>query len=184
MATRFTARKAFFNFLGSSFRIFGNDGGLLYYIKQKAFRLKEELVVFADEGQSKPTLRIKARNIFDTSATYDVIDAASGENVGACQRQGLRSMFRDEWHLLDADGAQIGSVKEDSLMMALLRRFLFKTLFPQTFLMLDIGGNPLGKIKQRFNPFQLSYDVEFDGIDHRLGVATTVLLLAIEGRQK
>ena len=104
--------------------------------------------------------------------------------MGACQRKGLRSLFRDEWSLLDADGAEIGNVKEDSLMMALLRRFLFKTLFPQTFVMHDNVGKRLGQIKQRFNPFQLSYDVEFDGIDPRLGVATTVLLLAIEGRQK
>jgi hypothetical protein len=44
-------------------------------------------------------------------------------------------------------------------------------------------------MKQRFNPFQHVYDVDLRSTENhelnpRLGIATAVLLLAIEGRQK
>ena len=185
--SRYLAKKAFFNFLGSSFRLFDTSGNLVFFVKQKAFKLKEEITVFADEGQSDAQLRIKARSILDVSATYDVTDANTGEGVGALQRKGLKSILRDEWVILDTEGSPVGSIKEDSTLFALLRRFL-SNLIPQTFL-ITIGSKQVGRIKQRFNPFILGYDVDFsaaeDGeMDPRLAVASVVLLLAIEGRQK
>lgn len=184
----FVAKKALFNFLGASFRIFGTDGQLQYFIKQKAFKLKEELNVYADEGQTQKRLTIKARQIFDTSATYDVTDVTTGEVVGACRRQGLKSILRDSWQVVDGGGNLLGTCKEDSMLLALLRRFVFKQWLPESFTVSDPSGNALGTIRQRFNPFQLAYDVSFAGshnasLDPRLGVALVVLLLAIEGRQ-
>ena len=75
------------------------------------------------------------------------------------------------------------------MFMALLRRFIFKQWLPERFTVADPAGNALGTIRQRFNPFQLAYDVSFDGqnnasLDPRLGIALVVLLLAIEGRQQ
>jgi len=189
--TRYTssyvAKKALFSFLGNAFRLYDQAGKLRFYVKQKAFKLKEEITVYADEGQSEPMLRIKARNILDTSATYDVTDAASGQVVGALRRKGLKSLFRDEWTVLDADETELGIIQEDSGMMAMVRRFLIK-IIPQTFKVI-IGGVEIGKIKQRFRLFGLTYDVDYGAdtdskLDPRLGVAAVVLLLAIEGKQK
>ena len=118
--SRYLAKKAFFNFLGSSFRLFDTSGNLVFFVKQKAFKLKEEITVFADEGQSDAQLRIKARSILDVSATYDVTDANTGEGVGALQRKGLKSILRDEWVILDTEGSPVGSIKEDSTLFALL----------------------------------------------------------------
>ena len=184
--SQYVAKKALFSFLGSSFRLFDSNGNLVFFIKQKAFKLKEEITVFADEAMKEPQLRIKARSIMDVSATYDVTDANSGEVVGAMQRKGLRSLIRDEWAILDTEEVEIGKVIEDSGALALLRRFI--KLIPQTF-HVKIGDTQIGEIKQRFNPFILAYDVDFTAdtnsdVDPRLAVAAVVLLLAIEGRQK
>jgi uncharacterized protein YxjI len=185
---RFTAKKAIFAFLGPAFRIYGPEGNLQFYVKQKAFRLKEEINVFADEAQSKKRLTIKARSWGDFSGAYDVTDAESGEAVGACKREGLKSMFRDSWILL-ANEQPIARVQEDSMLMAMIRRFFLKGWIPQTFVVRSESGEQLGQIKQHFNPFQLNYDVNFEGdkagaLDPRLGIALVVLLLAIEGRQQ
>ena len=184
---RFTAKKAIFSFLGPAFRIYGPEGNLQFYVKQKAFRLKEEINVFADEAQSQKRLTIKARSWQDFSGTYDVTDVASGDTVGACRRQGLKSMFRDSCVLIQGD-REIGKVEEDSMLMAMIRRFFIKGWIPQTFNVVGSGGEALGRIKQGFNPFQLNYDVNFEAdvggkLDPRLGIALVVLLLAIEGRQ-
>jgi uncharacterized protein YxjI len=184
---RFVAKKAMFTFLGAAFRIFGPEGNLQFFVKQKAFKLKEELTVFADEGQTRPMLRIQARRRMDFSATYDVVDANTNEAVGALKRMGMKSMFRDEWEILAPNGDEvIGKIVEDSGVMALVRRFLIK-IIPQTF-HVTVGGTEAGIVKQRFNFFALTYDVDFTQgaglLDPRMGVAAVVLLLAIEGRQQ
>jgi uncharacterized protein YxjI len=184
--SQYVAKKALFSFLGSSFRLFDQSGNLSFFVKQKAFKLKEEITVYADEGEKDAQLRIKARSIMDVSATYDVTDANSGEVVGALQRKGLKSILRDEWAILDTDGNEVGKVIEDSGALALLRRFI--KLIPQNF-DVSVGDTKVGQIKQHFNPFMLAYDVDFSSdpggkLDPRLAVAAVVLLLAIEGRQK
>jgi uncharacterized protein YxjI len=183
--TRFMARKAF-SVIGKEFRIFGPEGHLQFVVKQKAFKLKEEIVIFADEDQKQPRLTIKARSMMDLSATYDVTDAATGDKVGALRRKGLKSVLRDEWAILDTSDTEVGRIQEDSTFFALIRRFL-SNLVPQTF-NVDLDGRRVGQIKQRWNPFRLAYDVDFSAdasgtLDRRLGVAMTILLLAIEGRQ-
>jgi uncharacterized protein YxjI len=182
-ATQYVAKKALFSFMGNTFRIYGSDGSLQFFIKQKAFRLKEEINVFGDEGQKQKRLVIKARGIGDFAGTYDVKDANTGENVGACRRKGLKSLFKDEWEILDAGGSPVGKVEEEGGLMFILHKFI--KLIPQRYRVV-VGGQEVGTIHQRFNLFGLSYDVDFSkgvgSLDPRLGVAMTVLLLAIEGR--
>lgn len=183
-ARHYTAKRGMF--FGRQFRFYGPEGNLRAFVKQKAFKLKEEITVFADEAQQRPLLRIKARSIMDVSATYDVTDAATGQRVGACRRAGLKSILRDEWLILGENDAEVAKAQEDSMMMAMIRRFLMN-LIPQAFTLSTAAGE-VGHIKQRFNPFQLTVDVNLDGpqaaaVDPRLSFALVVLLLAIEGRQ-
>ena len=181
--TQYVANKAFFSFLGNTFRIYDTAGKLEFYIKQKAFKLKEEINVFADEAQTEKRLIIKARGIMDFSGAYDITDAATGDVIGAGQRKGLKSLFKDEWDILDADGAAVGKVEETGGIMIFVRKF-FK-LIPQKYNVIYMGDK-IGTINQQFNPFKLAYDVDFSGgkdFDPRLGVGMVVLLLAIEGGQ-
>lgn len=183
----YIAKKPLFSFFGRTFHILGPEGNLRFYVKMKAFRLKEDITVFADEGQTRPMLRIQARKRLDFSSAYDVTDLTTNEVVGACKREGMKSMFRDEWTILAPGDVPLGKLVEDSMLMALIRRFVIQGWIPQTYSVTSEGGD-IGMVKQRFNPFQMVYDVSFDGpragdMDPRLGVALVVLLLAVEGRQ-
>ncbi len=183
------AKKPLFNFLGRKFWIYGADGSTQFYVERKAFKLKEDIKVFSDESKNEVLLSIKARQILDISATYDVTDEVSGEKVGALRRKGLKSIIRDEWLVLDANDNEIGLVQEDSAAMAIIRRFMpMGQWIPQTY-HLKVNDQHVGKIKQHFNPFVLKYDVDFSAdtqgmLDRRLGIVATVMMLAIEGRQQ
>ncbi len=168
------------------FHIYDPAGAQVAYVEQKAFKLKEDITIFGDEAKTRPLLKIKARAILDISATYDVSDANSGEKVGALRRKGLKSILQDEWAVLDLSDTEVGTIKEDSTLMAMLRRFL-SNLIPQNF-HVRIANQDAGIIKQRFNPFVLTHDVDLRPdqgrrFDRRLALAAVVLLLAIEGRQ-
>ena len=169
------------------FRIYDQNEQLVAYSRQKMFKLREDIRVFADEAQSQELLYIQARQILDFSAAYDVRDSQSGELVGTLRRRGLRSMVRDEWDVLDPNEQLIGTLLEDSMTMALLRRLLLGSLLPQDY-DIQVNGARVMDLKQRFNIFryELVLDLTADTsrlIDHRLGIAAGILLAAIEGRQ-
>ena len=185
-AVRYIARRNFFNFLGITCRILSPAGAMLFYIRLKAFKLKEDITIFSDETQTTSLLNIKARSIIDFSAAYDVVDTQSGEKVGAFRRKGWKSFLKDEWEILDLQDQVVGHMKEDSAMMAILRRFL-SNLIPQNFTF-EMGGNVVGDLTGTWNPFVVKYDVDLSKdsqslLDKRMALAGTVLLMAIEGKQ-
>jgi uncharacterized protein YxjI len=170
--------------IAPQFQIFDEQGGLLLYCRQKIFKLKEDIRVYADDSQTHEILTIKARSIIDFSASYDVFDAQQRVQVGALRRRGLRSILRDTWEILDANDQVLGKVEETGF--ALLRRFL--AIFPQRF-RITLGPTIVGHIKQSFNPFVFKawMDLSPDPqrvLDRRLAMAAGLLLMAIEGRQK
>jgi uncharacterized protein YxjI len=185
--SRYMIRKKFFKLFGGAFHIYDDAGNVVFYSKMKAFKLKEDLRVFTGEDMQEEVLGIKARNILDISATYDVTDTATGRKLGALRRKGLKSIIRDEWLILDANDQEVGTIQEDSMLLALVRRFL-SNLVPQTF-QGTLGGAPVFTFRQRFNPFIPKIDLDFSmdtggRLDRRLGIAAAVLLSAIEGRQQ
>jgi hypothetical protein len=179
-------RRQFFKMFGNVFRIYGADGGLLIYSKQKAFKLKEDIRLYTEEGMANEILTIQARQVMDFSASYDVYDPVEKVKVGTLRRKGLKSIIKDEWLILDNAEQEIGLIAEDNMALALIRRFL-TNLVPQTFLV-TVGGQPAGSIRQAFNPFVLTLHIDFSAdankrLDRRLGLAAAVLLGSIEGRQ-
>lgn len=172
--------------LTGKFRVFDPSGRLLLFSEQKMFRLREDIRVYADEAKTQEVLGIKARQIIDFSAAFDVIDSATGQKVGALRRKGIASMLRDEWEILDVNDNVRGKLIEDSIGLALLRRLL-TSLVPQNY-DLFFGETRVADYKQNFNPFTYELNIDFSmdatgQLDRRLGIAAGVLLAAIEGRQ-
>ena len=173
--------------LTDKFRYYDPLGNLVMFSEQKMFKLREDIRVFADESKTQEVLQIKARQIIDFSAAYDVIDSAYNQKVGALRRKGMRSILRDEWEVLDANDQVIGSLFEDSPGLALLRRLLLGSLLPQNY-DLTVHDQRVADLKQRFNLFRYELDVDFSFdtaqvLDRRVGLAAGILLAAIEGKQ-
>ena len=172
--------------LAGKFRVYDSSGKLMLFSEQKMFKLREDIRVFSDESKAQEVLMIKARQIIDFSAAYDVVDSTTGQKVGAFRRKGLASMLRDEWEILDVNDSVIGSLFEDSMGLALLRRFL-SNLVPQNY-DITMGTDRVADLKQNFNPFTYELNLDFSmdinhRLDRRLGIAAGILLAAVEGRQ-
>jgi len=183
----YLVRRKVLKIFGGAFHIYDPMNNLAFYSDMKAFKLKEDIRIYTDESKTTEVLVIKARQILDISATYDVTDPTTGEKVGALRRKGIKSVLRDEWVFQDLTDQEIGFIKEDSLFLALLRRF-FSNLIPQKYYG-EINGRPVCTFKQNFNPFVLKITLDFSPdtggvLDRRLGIAAAVLLCAIERRQR
>jgi hypothetical protein len=186
----YTVHRKFFKLFGAAFYLLDEGGDVIGYSSQKAFKLKEDIRVYTDRSMTKELLVIKARNVIDFGATYDVTDPAQeGRSVGSYRRKGWTSLVRDEWLIFGPDGNEAGKIREDSAGLAIVRRLLGSIallLAPQAY-HLEIGGSKVADLATSRNPFIYKLNVTLEpnaaGADPRLILAGAILLTAIEGRQ-
>ena len=89
------------------------NGSLLGYVKQKLFKLKEDINIFADEQQSVLLFNIKADRVLDFSAKYNFTDAA-GRFLGSVKRKGMRSIFKASYEIYDERDVQVMKINEEN----------------------------------------------------------------------
>lgn len=173
--------------LAGKFRFYDPMGNQVMFSEQKLFRWKEDIRVYADEEKMREVLSIKARQIMDFSAAYDVVDTEMNQKVGALRRKGLRSLLRDEWEVLDENDNVKGLLFEDSMGLALLRRLLLGSWLPQNY-DITFGTTRVADLKQNFHLFRYELNLDFSMdvsrmLDRRIGIAAGILLAAVEGKQ-
>ena len=173
--------------LTGKFRFYDPMGNLVMFSEQKMFRWKEDIRVYADEEKTREVLSIKARQIMDFSASYDVVDTEMNQKVGVLRRKGLRSLLRDEWEVLDENDNVKGLLFEDSMGLAVLRRLALGSWLPQNY-DITFGTTRVADLKQNFNLFRYELNLDFSMdvsrmMDRRLGIAAGILLAAVEGKQ-
>ena len=88
--------------LGNRLSVTDARGSLLFFVRQKKFKLREAVAVFADEAQTRQLYSIQADRILDFSARYTIADAA-GMPVGAVSRQGAKSLFKAHYDVWRGD---------------------------------------------------------------------------------
>jgi uncharacterized protein YxjI len=90
------------------------QGTLIFYVKRKAFKLKESITVFADEAQTRPLYHINADRIIDFSARYRFTDNA-GNSLGSIKRLGMRSLWKSHYEIDDdAPGGAVTITEENA----------------------------------------------------------------------
>ena len=91
-----------------------NQGKLLFVMRQKAFRLKEAIIVYGDEQLSQPLYEIKADRVIDFSARYNFSNP-QGKDLGGIKRQGLKSLWSAKYDIFDRLAATVPmmTIKED-----------------------------------------------------------------------
>jgi uncharacterized protein YxjI len=169
-------------------------GEPICFVEQKRMKLKEDLRAYTDDTKTAEVFRIKAQQVWDPRARYDVTDT-SGQPVGQLSKVFGRSLLRSTWRLYDDAGNEIGWARERSLFVALVRRLIGLVPFIGEFLELlpipyhfdyfageeRIGG--LQRILGVRDRYRL--DVSGDGertMDRRLVLALAVGLDALQAR--
>ena len=86
--------------LANDFTATDANGKVVAYVKQKMFKLKEDIVIYSDESQTKTHYRIKADRWLDFSAAYTFYDA-NENTIGKVVRKGWRSLWNTKYELID-----------------------------------------------------------------------------------
>ena len=164
--------------IGTKYNVYeaGSDSPILT-AKKKKLKLKEDFRFTTPGGEE--AFRVKADSVLDIAAAYDIVDSRTGERVGSVKRE-VASILKHEYALLDADGETVASLREDSHLMAAVRR-LVTTLVPFSYDIVAPDGTVVGEVNERFS-FRDKYTIDLTGdLDPRLAVVGTVVVDAIEG---
>jgi uncharacterized protein YxjI len=89
------------------------QGNLLFYVKQKMFKLKEAVTVFADKEQQRPLFKINADRVIDISARYHISDVNGGA-LGSVKRQGMKSLWRARYDICDGADNPVLTISEEN----------------------------------------------------------------------
>jgi hypothetical protein len=167
-------------------------GRLLLYVRQKAFRLREAVTVFADREQTRPLYTIAADRVLDFSARYDIA-AADGRPVGAVRRRGMRSIWRAHFEVLRGD-ATVLDVREENAWVKVLDGILGELpligaivsgyLFHPAYLVTRPDGTAVLRIRKQPALWEGRYEVTalapLDDAEEELALLATLMLLLLE----
>lgn len=100
--------------LSSDFNITDKNGKYVAYVRQKMFKLKEDVIVFNDESRSIELFRIQANQWIDFNASYSIKFAENGAVFGKLARKGMRSIWKAKYDIFDANDQFKYSISEDN----------------------------------------------------------------------
>ena len=179
--SRYRIKRRFWSVFERVFRVFTHDGQLMMLVKHPVLRLREEFTVYADEGQTRPLLLVKSRQMVAINYAYEVTDLERNQVLGAVQKRGLKSIVRDKFLILDPDGNEIGYLEEQGA--SILRRFLpILTSKHAVF----VNGQQVAYIRQMFRFFTKEFVVDLvpGAADPRFVLACALLALISEARRE
>lgn len=143
-------------------------GTLLWYVKQKAFKLKEQVTVFGDREQTRPLFEINADRVLDFSAHYRIRSSATHGEIGALQRKGMKSIWKARYEI-EAGGANVFIVEEENPWSKVADKLLGEVpvlgilsgyLFHPRFLVMRPGGAEVMRLEKKPAFFEGRFDIE------------------------
>ena len=192
-ANTYLISKKLLKILGEEFYIYTDDNKdvLIGYSEQKALKIKEDIRVFSDKSKSNQILNIKQRNVIDAYGSFDFTDPNTGESLGGIRRNLGESLFRDSYSIYGPDDQAYGEVKEDSLMKAMLRRWVpfLGGLFWFPKFWMNVQGQPsitfqTSKEWLGFGRGTLEVHIPDENqLDRRVILGAAMIMIAIEGDQ-
>lgn len=100
----------------------GEKGQLIALAQQKRLAFKEKVTFYGDAKQAQPIFTLRAEKVLDVHGRY-VIEDMQGTFIGAFKKEFKTSLYKSTWTILDADNQPSLQITENSLTLALFRRF-------------------------------------------------------------
>ena len=172
--------------IASQVRVTDAQGTLVMYARQKAFKLKEAVTVFADEAQTRPLYTIAADRVLDISARYRITHAGGAE-VGVLQRHGMRSLWRTHYEI-EQGGVPAFEIREENpwtkVLDGLLGNIPILSLFTGYFfnpayILSRTAGGPLLRIAKQRALLEGRFAIEYVGSGEVPDAAVVAILMML-----
>lgn len=177
--------------IGTRLRVTDAAGRQIAYARKKKFKLKEDVMVYEDEDQKRLRFRLKADRVIDFSASYTVT-GPDGQPIGAVGRQGMRSLWKSAYGVIDAGGTQIALIHEenpwtkvlDGVMEAIPFGDALGGLFFNPAYLVDLRGQTVLRVQKERALLEGKFTIEkrgdFSEQEEELLLASIVMMVMLE----
>jgi uncharacterized protein YxjI len=165
------------------------------YVKQKLFKLKEDVLVYDDKDKSNLNYRIQADRWIDFSAAYSIKDA-KGEEIGKVARKGWKSIWKVAYEIIDQHKKTQYTIREDNAWVKVFDALLGEVpvlsfftgyLFNPTYSVLDLQNKAIVKLKKEPSFFGRKFQVialsEIDQDDQERIILSLMMMVLLERRK-
>ncbi|WP_300687465.1 hypothetical protein [Chryseobacterium sp.] len=179
--------------LASDFNITDKNGNYVAYVRQKMFKLKEDVIVFNDESKSKELFRIRANQWIDFNASYSLNDIIGNKNFGRLARKGMRSIWKASYDVMDSNDQPKFKIQEDNAWVRFWDSFVGEIpiigMFTGYFLnpsytVTGIDGKTYFKLKKMPSffgrRFQLDRVIDIDDEEESLVILSLLMMTLLE----
>lgn len=179
--------------LASDFNITDRNGNYVAYVRQKMFKLKEDVIVFNDESKTQELFNIKANQWIDFNASYVMTDLVNGKKFGRLARKGVRSIWKSRYDIIDENDQPKYQINEDNGWVKVFDSFIGEIpiigLFTGYFLnpsytVKDNAGKEYFRLKKMPSlvgrRFQLERLIDIDDEDESLVVLSFLMMVLLE----
>jgi hypothetical protein len=169
-------------------------GNLIAYVKQKAFKLKEAVTVFADTEQTRPLYTINADKVLDWSARYTFRDT-SGNVIGSVKRQGMKSLWKARYDIFDGE-TPIMTISEENGWIKVFDALFGEIpivgifsgyLFHPAYLVSHINGTLLLRLEKQpaflEGKFIIEKHVDLPPVEETRALLSLIMMILLERRR-
>lgn len=182
--------------LAKDFSAVDATGNEVAYVRQKMFKLKEDIQVFNDKSKTKVNYSIKADRWLDFSASYSFSNS-DGSELGKVVRKGWKSIWKADYQIVDQDGKIQYHIREENpwikvldygvSQIPVLAMFTGYFLNP-SYIIKSLDGEQIVRLKKEPSLFGRKFSVnKLNNIDNdddnRIIMLSTMMLLLLERRR-
>ncbi len=181
--------------IANDFVVQDANGTTISYVKQKMFKLIEDITVFSNESQSSVLYKINANKWIDFSATY-VFTNSNGAEIGRVARKGWASLWKSRYEIYDEKQQQDLLIQEENAWIKILDGLLAQIpflgiftgyLFNPSYIATRPDGTIVARLKKNASFFGRRFTVdkltEFEiGEEERI-VLSFMMMILLERRK-
>ncbi len=170
-------------------------GNTVAYVKQKLFKFKGEMVVYADKNRGDVLFIIRADRWIDFSAAYSFTDAG-GTELGKVARKGWASIFKAEYELIDQHQKLQYHIREENAWIKVLDGLFSEIpvlgiltgyVFNPAYIVSDLQEQPVVRIKKQPSFWGRRFEItklrEFDQDDAERIMLGLMMMVLLERRR-
>jgi hypothetical protein len=181
--------------LSNDFTAKDADSRTVAFVKQKLFKLKEDISIYADESKAELLFNIKADRWIDFSAAYSITHA-DGKELGKIARKGWRSLWKAKYLLIDQYQKEQFTIEEENGWVKVWDNLLGEIpiiglltgyFFNPSYAVMDLDGEKMARLKKQASFFGRKFEItklsDMDNDDDERVMVGLMMMVLLERRR-
>lgn len=181
--------------LANDFKAVDASGKTVAYVKQKMFKLKEDISIYDNENKANLNYKITADKWIDFSAAYSFRNSKS-EELGKIARKGWASIWKAKYHVIDQKQKLQYQINEDNGWVKVADNMfgqlpiiggLTGYVFNPSYSLTDTQGKKIARLKKEPSFFGRKFNLEqigeMDTDDKERIILSFMMMVLLERRR-